>query len=193
MSLVKLRLSAEAHLVDELTEAFDALKNLLKPIMVYEGDFKPEEMLHTLFTKHGLTLSVAESCTGGHIAARLTAVSGCSAYFRGGFIPYATEAKHEVVGVPNETLLKAGVVSAETAELLAEHTRIQFKSDYAISVTGYLEQGDHNNEVWLGFCNAHNTMSIKITVPYDREKNTQLVVNSALTMLYKWVVKQSAT
>jgi nicotinamide-nucleotide amidase len=192
LSLVKLRLSAEAHLADELIEAFDALKNLLKSILVYEGDFRPEEMIHRLFTSHGIQLAIAESCTGGHIAARLTSVSGSSAYFSGGFVPYATEAKHKVVGVSNAILENHTAVSAETAEALATLTCARFKSDYALSVTGYLEQGDHDNSVWIGLCGNEQVLCKKIIAPYDREKNTQLVVNTALTMLYKWVSKVEA-
>lgn len=189
LSLVKLRLSAEAHWLNEITAAFNNLKELVAPILVYEGDFKPEEMIHRLFTSHGIKLAIAESCTGGHIAARLTSVSGSSDYFRGGFVPYATEAKHSIVGVSNEILENYTAVSAETAEALAALTCSHFNSHVALSVTGYLEQGDHDNSVWIGLCGNNHRVSKKIIAPYDREKNTQLVVNTALTLLYKWVNK----
>ena len=187
LSLVKLRLSAEAHLENDLEHAFSTLKDLVTSILVYEGEFKPEQALHTLCTTHGITLSLAESCTGGHIAARLTEVKGASAYFKGAFVPYATSSKHQVVGVPTAVLETHSAVSAETAEALAQLTQQQFESDDALSVTGYLEEGDHDNAVWIGLCNGNRVISKKIMVPYDREKNTQMVVNTAMTMLYKWV------
>ena len=188
LSLVKLRLSAEAHLEKELDLAFIRLKELVAPILVYEGEKKPEKALYELFTVHGITLSLAESCTGGHIAARLTEVKGASTYFRGAYIPYATDSKHQVVGVPQAILDTHSAVSAETAEALAHLTQKRFESTYALSVTGYLEQGDHDNAVWIGLCKGDKRLSKKIVVPYDREKNTQLVVNTAMTMLYKWVL-----
>lgn len=190
LSLVKLRLSAEAHLAGELDYAQRLLSKYVAPIMVYAGDHKPEEALRELMLKHGLSLALAESCTGGHIAARITSVSGASQYFVGGYVPYSVKAKENVVGVSGEHLQQFTAVSQVVATDLALNTQTDFQADYALSVTGYLEKGDHENEVWIGIVGPkHQVITKKINVPYDREKNTLLVVNTALTLLYNTVNK----
>jgi PncC family amidohydrolase len=84
----------------------------------------------------GLTLSLAESCTGGLIAHRITNISGSSNYFLGGVIAYSDEAKEKILGVPHETLLRYGAVSEETARAMAEGARRLSASDLALAVTG---------------------------------------------------------
>ncbi len=82
------------------------------------------------------TLSVAESCTGGLVSSRITRIPGSSDFFLGGVVAYSNRIKHEIIGVNPKTLARFGAVSPQTARALAENIRIQFKTDYAISVTG---------------------------------------------------------
>ncbi len=89
-----------------------------------------------LLTKRGLTLALAESCTGGLIAHQVTNVSGSSAYFLGAVVSYTNSTKVEILGVPQETLEEHGAVSAETASAMARGARGLFRSDIAVSVTG---------------------------------------------------------
>lgn len=84
----------------------------------------------------GLTLAVAESCTGGLLGAALTAEAGSSAFFRGGVIAYANEAKVRLLGVRAATLRAAGAVSRETAEEMARGARRRLRADVAIGITG---------------------------------------------------------
>ncbi len=84
----------------------------------------------------GLTLSLAESCTGGLIAHRITNISGSSNYFLGGVVAYSNEAKEKILGLPHETLLRYGAVSEESARAMAEGARRLFVSDLALAVTG---------------------------------------------------------
>jgi len=84
----------------------------------------------------GLTLSLAESCTGGLIAHRITNISGSSNYFLGGVVAYSNEAKEKILGVPHETLIRYGAVSEETARVMAEGARHLLASDLALAVTG---------------------------------------------------------
>ena len=86
--------------------------------------------------KMGLTLSLAESCTGGLIAHRITNIPGSSNYFLGGVVAYSNEAKEKILGVPNEILVRYGAVSEETARAMAEGTRRLLASDIALAVTG---------------------------------------------------------
>lgn len=95
-----------------------------------------EEMVGRLLIEQGLTLAVAESCTGGLIAHRLTNVSGSSAYFIGGVVAYANEVKEQVLGVSGETLAAHGAISEQTVREMARGARRLFDADVAISATG---------------------------------------------------------
>jgi nicotinamide-nucleotide amidase len=95
-----------------------------------------EESIGDLLVVHGLTLTTAESCTGGLVSHRITNVSGSSAYFLGGFITYSNEAKETFLGVRHETLLEHGAVSEATAREMARGARRQMNADLAVSVTG---------------------------------------------------------
>ncbi len=95
-----------------------------------------EELVAQLLTEQKLTISVAESCTGGLIAHRLTNVPGSSAYFMGGVVAYANEVKEQVLGVSGETLAAHGAISEEIAREMARGARRLFDTDVAISATG---------------------------------------------------------
>jgi len=89
-----------------------------------------------MLTEAGKTLALAESCTGGFIANRITNISGASAVLLAGLVTYSNEAKQKFLGVRKETLEAHGAVSEETAREMAEGARAQTGADYAISVTG---------------------------------------------------------
>lgn len=84
----------------------------------------------------GVTLATAESCTGGLVAARITAVSGSSAVFLGGIVSYANAAKMALLGVPQPVLEQAGAVSEACAAAMADGARQRLKADLAVAVTG---------------------------------------------------------
>lgn len=89
-----------------------------------------------LLRKKGLTLGVAESCTGGLLGMRITEVPGSSDYFRGGIIAYSNQVKREVLGVPGEILEEKGAVSPECARAMAEGARRVCRADLALAITG---------------------------------------------------------
>jgi PncC family amidohydrolase len=95
-----------------------------------------EELVARLLTEQGLTIAVAESCTGGLIAHQLTNVSGSSAYFLGGVVAYANQVKERVLGVSGETLTAHGAVSEACAREMARGARRLFDTDVALSSTG---------------------------------------------------------
>jgi len=92
--------------------------------------------LHRALTESGRTLATAESCTGGLIAARLTDISGASAYFQGGVVTYSNALKRLLLDVAEATLLEHGAVSAETAREMAEGARRQLRVDWSVAATG---------------------------------------------------------
>ena len=95
-----------------------------------------DELLPRLLRQSGLTLALAESCTGGMIAARITAIAGSSAYFMGGVVAYSNGVKTGLLLVPEELLACHGAVSGEVAKAMADGARLVIGSDLALSVTG---------------------------------------------------------
>lgn len=105
---------------------------MTEPLAVAIGDL--------LRSKH-LTLSLAESCTGGLIASHITDVAGSSAYFMGSVVAYAYEAKEGLLNVPHDLLLQYGAVSEPIARSLAKNARLKFGADLAIGITGIMGPG----------------------------------------------------
>lgn len=95
-----------------------------------------EEEIIAKLSEKGLTLTTAESCTGGLVAKRLTDVSGASAVFHGGAVTYSNRLKSEWLGVREDTLRQFGAVSAQTAREMAQGARNFAKADLAVAVTG---------------------------------------------------------
>jgi PncC family amidohydrolase len=87
------------------------------------------------------TIATAESCSGGEVAHRITSVAGSSAYFLGGIVAYANDAKRSLLGVPQDVLDTVGAVSDPCARALAEGARTAFGADYAVSTTGIAGPG----------------------------------------------------
>jgi len=97
---------------------------------------KPEERLGVLLREKGLKLAVAESCTGGLIASRVTDVAGSSDYFNAGVVSYSNEAKQRLLSVPAASIESYGAVSKEVAQEMAEGVRAAIGADIGLSVTG---------------------------------------------------------
>lgn len=132
-----------------------------------------EEVVGSMLTARGETLSVAESCTGGLIGSRLTDVPGSSAYFVEGAITYSNESKLRTLNVSQATLDRHGAVSAQTAEEMAAGMRGRAKSDYALSVTGIAGPDGGSDEkpvgtVFLGLADRERVTSFKMVLPGDR-------------------------
>jgi len=109
-----------------------------------------EESLARLLRDRKMTVAVAESCTGGFLGHRLTAVPGSSAYFLGGFIVYSDALKTGLLGVPQELIQSAGAVSSEVAEAMAAGTLSRTGSDFALAVTGIAGPGGGSPEKPVG-------------------------------------------
>ena len=119
--------------LDRLTTA---LTREVGDALLGSTDVTLEELAGRKLKEHGLTLAVAESCTGGLIGHRLTEVPGSSDYFLGGVISYSNEAKHDLLKVPTEVLAQKGAVSPETAREMAKGVRETFHAAVGLSVTG---------------------------------------------------------
>lgn len=132
-----------------------------------------EEVVGNLLKKQRKTLSLAESCTGGLVAQRITEISGSSEYFIEGVVTYANEAKVRTLSVPQSLIEKHGAVSAEVAEAMAQGMRERTKTDYAVSVTGIAGPSGGTEEkpvgtVFIGYADETQVKSFKIVLPGDR-------------------------
>jgi nicotinamide-nucleotide amidase len=142
----------------ERAEALErALTSPLESFVYARGDEAGpvEEIVLALCREHGLTLSTAESCTGGMVAERLTGVPGASDVFVGSVIAYADEVKAAELGVPEEVLREHGAVSAEVAAVMAHGARDRFGTDIAVSVTGIAGPGGGSEEKPVGLVYLH--------------------------------------
>jgi PncC family amidohydrolase len=148
---------------------------------------------HELFKKKGLTLSVAESCTGGLISHYITSLAGASNFFEAGVVSYSIESKKGILGVSSEIISQYGVVSEETAREMAEKVRSLTKTDYSISTTGNLGpdvlEGKDKGLVYIAVSTEGQTFSRELRLTGDREENKGKASLLALKFLIEVIEK----
>ncbi len=142
------------------------------------------------FRERGLSLSLAESCTGGMIAAALTSVPGASDIFWGSAVTYINGAKEQILGVSHLTLEKHGAVSEECAREMAEGARRIYGADVAMSVTGIAGPGGGSElkpvgTVWFGFSSREGTEAFRCRFDGDRSEIRRQTAERVLTFLLK--------
>ena len=194
---VRLRATAKAQSAEQAEEMLapvvDEVKTLLGPY-VYGVDVTGlEEVCSALLLERGLTLATAESCTGGLIARRITALPGASRVYRGGVVSYWTEVKAAVLGVPQDLLDQYGAVSEPTARAMAEGARRITGADIAVSVTGVAgpdpdERGNPVGLVFIGLATPDGTFCRR-TESGRRTRNRiqDLSANHALDMVRRYL------
>ncbi len=188
---IRLRLSIYGGMHEEqearVEEQIVRLKEILGNRVYSDQDDTLEATVGRLLKKAGMTLSAAESCTGGEISHLITSVPGSSAYYLGSVTSYAVSVKEKVLGVPAETIEKFGVVSSEVAAAMAEGVRKVTGSDYAISTTGLAgPDGDALNPVgtvWIGVAGPNGVKTEKRHFRNDRKRNIQRFSAEALNIL----------
>ena len=196
---VRLRLSARGadkeKLEDALVRNVNSLDAIIHDIIVgFDDDETLEVVVGKMLTKQNKTISTAESCTGGKIAAALTSVSGASKYFKGSVVSYATEVKIDVLGIPESLVKENSVVSREVVSAMALNVKNMMKTDYAIATTGNAgpSKGDSNAEVGLVFI-ALATPTELIVEEFNfgqpREKVIDRAVNKSFELLRKEILK----
>ncbi len=151
-----------------------------------------EKVIGRLLTEQKLTIALAESCTGGLVAHRLTNVPGSSAYFIGGVVSYANEAKERVLGVNRQTLQEHGAVSEETAREMARGVRRLLRTNVALAVTGIAGPGGGSPEKPVGLTYiALATDDLERCERYlwrgDRWANKEHSAEAALGMLREYL------
>ncbi len=177
---VTFRVTASADNVENAKAMVDttckAIYDRLGEYIYGEGDDNNlETVVVNKLAEKGLTVSTAESCTGGLIGKMLTEVSGASSCYGFGFVTYANEAKMQLLGVKSETLEKYGAVSEETAKEMAEGARRVSGSDIAVSVTGIAGPTGGTDEkpvglVYIGVSDKDGTEAFRFVQHGDRER-----------------------
>ncbi len=147
--------------------------------------------VHELFRKKYLTLSVAESCTGGLISHLITTLPGASTFFNGGVVAYSIEFKKKILGVSTETISGHGVVSEETAKKMADKVRALTKTDFSLSTTGNLGpdvlEDKEKGLVYIAASGERKTFSRELRLKGNREENKKEASLIALRFLIEIV------
>lgn len=148
-----------------------------------------------LFLKKSLTLSVAESCTGGLICHYLTTLPGAGAFFKAGVVTYSNESKKAILGLSAETISTYGSVSEQTAKEMAEKVRALLNTDYSISTTGNLGpdvlEGKEKGLVYITVSSKNQTFSEECRLTGNREDNKEMASLFALKFIVKILTSQS--
>lgn len=193
-NVVRLRLSAydvdRKQATEDIETQFNTLRKIIGDNIVgYEGS-TVEAQLHDILLKRGKTLAVAESCTGGMIASKFTAMAGASAYFRGGVVAYANEAKRDILGVRMEDIECFGAVSEVVALEMAEGVRRITGADYAIATTGIAGPAGGSKHkpvgtVWMAIATPEGSRAIMRNSGTDRGQIISRASAYAIEMLYE--------
>jgi nicotinamide-nucleotide amidase len=196
---VRLRLSGKGEdkelLKISIEGEFDKVYPLLEDILS-NGSGEKEDIsasISNLLILKKQFLCLAESCTGGEIAARFTKIPGVSSCFKGGLVTYATHSKEDILKVPVGMIKKHSVVSAQVAEKMAENAKKIFKSDYALSTTGNAgpSKGDSDAEVgtvFIGLATPDRIFSKKFEFEGSREQIVEKSVNEAFKIILKELI-----
>jgi nicotinamide-nucleotide amidase len=190
--IVKLRLTAqgsEEQLITNQVAYFEeCIKKIIGKYIVTVGDVSMEEYIAQLFKQHNLTLGLAESCTGGGIANKITNLAGSSKFLKGCIVSYANEVKESMLLVPSTVLLSVGAVSEATVIQMAEQTAKLLNVDVSLSISGILGPDGATAEkavgmVWMAVHAFGKTHSQCFHFIYDRLQNKESAFNAAFNFI----------
>ena len=194
---VHVRVTAHAGTEEEAKGLVKPIVRQLKgmyPEYVYStsADETLEEAVVALLSRNGMSITTAESCTGGLLSATLVNVSGASEVFKGGYITYSNKLKKKAIGVKKDSLEKYGAVSEKVAAEMAKGAQEEAKADIAISTTGIAGPGGGTAEkpvgtVYIGCAVGREVYVEKFNFNGSRNKIRENTVVAALTMIRKYV------
>ncbi|GIL24212.1 MAG: CinA-like protein [Bacteroidota bacterium] len=189
---VRLRLtgfgSSLTQLESETNLLVDKLNERVGQFIYGYGEDPIEVVLGRTLRDRKLTLSIAESCTGGYLSHLITSVPGSSEYFLGTMIPYAYEIKMRQLGVKPETLEKYGAVSEPTIVEMANIVRAKFSTDIGVATSGIAGPGGATPDkpvgtVWIAYSDKHHTVTKKLQLTKDRMLNIKLASTAVLNLI----------
>ena len=192
---VRLRLSAKgpdlnvisARIEEQIASLLPQIKDIF---MGFEEEASLEEQIQKAFISKGLSMALAESCTGGEIAARITKIPGASNYFKGGAVVYHSQSKVDLLGVSASLIEEKGVVSVEVAEAMAMGAQQKYNTTHAVATTGNAgpSKGDAAVEVGtvcIAIAYPKGVYSEKFSFGINRERVIQKAVNKVFELLFK--------
>ena len=151
--------------------------------------------IHDLCLSHNLTLSTAESCTGGYIAKYITDQTNSSEYYKGTIIAYSNEVKTKILKVPHDLIADNGAVSSEVSLSMASGALEVISTDIALSVTGIMEENkDYSQkspQVFISVKSIDKHDTFHFNLDGDREANREKTVYYAISCLYDFINKHS--
>ena len=189
---VRLRLSTsgtdEQQLKDEVEIYARQMITELKDYLIAEDDIALEKAVLNAMDKKGLTLSTAESCTGGYIAHLITKHPGSSSVYAGGAVAYSYELKESVLGVKADTLSQFGAVSEQTVKEMAEGAILHFNTDYSVAVSGIAGPDGGTDDkpvgtVWIAVASRTRTVAKVFSFGNKRIQNIERSAAAALFMI----------
>lgn len=200
--IVRLRLSTFGQNMNVLqTNVDEEIKKLSTLIEKYiygfenYGEETPslQKIISQILRDKKQTLSLAESCTGGHITSLFTAIAGASEIFKGAIVPYTNNAKNEFLKVDNDIFEKFGAVSKECVEQMSANVLKKFKSDYSLSVSGIAGPTGGTVEkpvglVWISIASKTKVVSFKLQFGDNRERNIVMTAQTSLNHLRKFIL-----
>ncbi len=198
LGTVRLRLTARGENEAVLNKELDHYKAELEKVVGYavagyDDDTMPVA-IGRMLTKQGLTLGIAESCTGGYLSHLMTTVSGSSAYFEGSVIVYSYDLKVKLLDVSKYMLDTEGAVSEQCVKEMVAGTLDALNVDVAIAVSGIAGPSGGTPEkpvgtVWVAVGNRDETITYKIGLDRGRLKNIEYAANTALNLLRKFLLQ----
>jgi nicotinamide-nucleotide amidase len=192
ISEVKLRLTCYGSDLQQLNEEANAcLKKMLPAIQEYVFGYSEaplEQALGKYLTHSNLTLSSAESCTGGYLSHLLTSIPGSSDYYKGSVVAYHNEVKMQELKVPLEILQTHGAVSEETVRIMASEVRKKLKTDIGLAATGIAGPGGGTDEkpvgtVWIAYADKDKVVSKKLQLTNRRDLNIRMSAYAMLNLM----------
>ncbi len=196
---VRLRLTARGEDREaarrDLDAATDAVRDALGTLVFGEGTTSLEAVVNDMLRARGLRLAVAESCTGGAISARVTAVSGASAVFCGGVVAYSNEAKADLLGVPPALVEAEGAVSEAVARAMAAGARARLGADVGVATTGIAGPTGGTPDkpvglVWLAYDDGDTQRAVRLQFTTDRAVNVALSTTAALDRVRRQLLRK---
>lgn len=190
--IIKLRLSGVSEdplaLEFSINQQIAGLTEILADAIVAYDDTPVEEMIGNLLTAKGMTLSTAESCTGGFIAHKITTVPGSSKYFKGSVVSYSNEVKVNVLNVLSDDIQLHGAVSRQVVEQMADNVRKLLKTDYALATSGIAGPDGGTAEkpvglVWISVSSPKGVVSREFKFGNVRIQNIERTAQTAMLML----------
>jgi len=195
---VRLRITAKAKSADEaekkIQDVETKLRGKVEKFIYAAGEEELESTVGSLLKDRRLRIALAESCTGGLIANRITDISGSSEYFERGIITYSNESKIDELGVPSELISSHGAVSREVAEAMALGIRTVSGADIGISTTGIAGPTGGSQEkpvglVWIGYSDNDETIALQFNFGGGRRIIKERAAQAALELLRRKILK----